>query len=113
MSNPNTICTDRSRPWLDERGNLLRRLPAACIAECSGPGDRGPAVRHWRERLRFQVPTGPAVECLADLGAWERGELEATDPDTLSERCLWLLCCDAREFRSEGDPNAQPYGLLR
>lgn len=109
--NPNTTNTDRTRPWLDEHGNLLRRLPTACIEECSARGQVAPAVRHWRTRLRFAVPAPLAVAYLATVGAWERAELTATDPDTLTERCLWLLCCDAREERREGNPTAQPFGL--
>jgi len=114
MSNPNTTNSSRTRPWLDERGNLLRRLPAACISECSGPGERGPAVRHWVRRLRFAVnfPAAVAREWLAQSGGWDRAELAEWDTDRLARTCLWLMCCDAREMRAQGEPFAQPFGLV-
>ena len=111
MSNPNTRHTDRNRPWFDGSGYLLRRLPAACIEECSGPGERGPAVRHWVRRLKFEVPRAVAIEWLAQFGAWDRAELADTDSETLAGRVLWLLCCDANEMRAQGEANAQPFGV--
>jgi len=114
MSNPNTNDSSRTRPWLDESGNLLRRLPSACISECSGPGERGPAVRHWVRRLRFAVnfPAAVAREWLAQSGGWERAELAEWDTDRLARTCLWLMACDAREMRAQGEPFAQPFGLV-
>ena len=114
MSNPNTNDSSRTRPWFDERGNLLRRLPAACISECSGPGERGPAVRRWVRRLRFAAdfPADVAREWLAQSGGWDRAELAEWDTDRLARTCLWLMACDAREMRAQGEPNAQPFGVV-
>lgn len=111
MSNPNTRNTDRNRPWLDGNGYLLRRLPAACIEECSGPGERAPATRHWVRRLKFDVPREVAVRYLTETGGWDRAELADTDSETLAMRCLWLMACDAREMRAQGEANAQPFGV--
>lgn len=114
MSNPNTTNSSRTRPWFDERGNLLRRLPAKCIEECSGPGERGPSVRHWVRRLKFAdgFPVAVAREWLARSGGWERADLAEWDAETLAIRCLWLMACDAREMRAQGEPNAQPFGVV-
>lgn len=101
----------KRRQWFNAFGHLTRRLPAACIEECGGSGRRDAPVRHWRERLGFEVPRALAVDYLAASGGWDRAELEAEEAETLSERCLWCMCVDARESRRAGDATFQPFGL--
>lgn len=100
-----------TRPWFNEFGHLIRRLPAACIEECGGTGRRDAPVRHWRERLHFDVPRALAVEYLAASGGRERAELAECDAETLAVRCLWCMCVDARESRRAGDATFQPFGV--
>ena len=114
MSNPNTTNRSRTRPWLDERGNLLRRLPAECIEVCGGPGEVSAPVRQWANRLRFanRFPVAVAREWLEQMGAWDRAELAEWDTDRIARTCLWLMACDAREMRAQGEPFAQPFGIV-
>lgn len=114
----------RARAWHDPAsGLLLRRLPQACLAECSGPGPCDAAVARWLKRLRFWVYRYQAVAWLAEFGAWERGELARTPDDDLAGRCLWLLAGQSRDLAYEKRPKRaaadwrpkrfpQPFGLL-
>jgi len=98
----------RRLAWIHpETGNLNRPLPRACIAECAAPGQPADdAVRHWRGKLGFHVPTERAIRWLRESGAWTEGELRGWNADRLAETCLWLLACEARENRR------QPFGLV-
>ena len=72
-------------------------LGELCVAECSSPGPSDVAVRHWREKIGFEVYVEEAVEYLLRYGAWEEDELREGGSEELAERVLWLACCQIAE----------------
>lgn len=76
----------------------LADLPRDCIEDCSAPGDATEAVEFWRTELQFAVERAPAIECLAEYGAWEDETLAKSTDDELAARILWLACCNFSEF---------------
>lgn len=94
-------------PWFDDRGYMIRRLPADCVADCSASGDVTESVVAWRRRLGFEAPRELAVRYLRATGGWDAEELAALSDDNLSEKVLWLACCDAKE-----SDDAEPFFAL-
>jgi hypothetical protein len=93
----------KRKPWFDEHGWMQKRVPRECIAECSAVGDVDESVHFWRAKLHFDVPRELAIAWLREFGAWTAEELATTSDETLAERCLWLMCCDARENKRQPD----------
>ena len=83
--------------WFNSHGYLLGTLPADCIADCAHSGPCDDDVRHWRQRLDFQVPRERATAYLREFGAWTAEELAAKSDEDLAEVVLWLACCQIRE----------------
>jgi hypothetical protein len=79
----------------------IHELPVECIEDCSAPGSVDEAVAYWREKLGMTVNPIRARKCLQGYGAWEADELAALDNVALSEKVLWLACCDFSEFMTE------------
>ena len=84
-------------PWFNPDGFVLRPIPAECIADCSHSGPCDDDVRHWREKLEFQVPRERATAYIREFGAWTPEELAAKSDEELAEVVLWLACCQVRE----------------
>lgn len=72
-------------------------LPDNCISECSASGDVFEAVSYWQQQLNFVVDRNNAISYLESTGAWEKDELKDSSDDTLSQRILWIACCDFKE----------------
>jgi hypothetical protein len=85
------------QPWFDSDGYFLGILPADCIADCAHSGPCDEDVRHWRDRLEFQVPRERAVAYIREFGAWTSEELASKSDEELAEVVLWLGCCQIRE----------------
>lgn len=96
----------RRKPWFDAHGWIQKRLPREAIADCSASGPVDESVAYWRVKLHFEVPRDLAIAWLAEFGAWSSEELAALSDEDIAEKCLWLLCCDAREEKR------QPFGLI-
>jgi hypothetical protein len=91
------MSTNNQTGWFDCHGNLLGTLPADCIADCSHAGPCDEDVKHWRERLQFQVPRERAIAYIREFGAWTAEELADKTDDELAKVVLWLACCHLRE----------------
>jgi hypothetical protein len=83
--------------WFDDSGTLLREIPAPCVRDCSGAGQRIVQVMYWRGVLDFTAPRAQAVTYLQHTGGWTSEELAAISDTRISEIVLWLACCDIRE----------------
>jgi len=75
----------------------IEDLPAECIADCSASGDVSEAVIHWAEKLNFTVDIERAKRYLKSTGGWTATELEDSTVAEITERVLWLACCDFNE----------------
>jgi hypothetical protein len=93
------------KPWFDAYGNLLKKTPKQCVEDCSHQGECFEDVKHWQEKLNFQVPRKLAIEYLREYGAWDCWELQRMDETTLAQKVLWLACCDIKE-------NGKWFGLI-
>lgn len=74
-------------------------LPAQCIEDCTASGQVVESVCYWRQKLQFDVPREFALRYLGETGAWSTEELASMTPEILSERVLWIVCCDLKEVR--------------
>ena len=86
-----------SSKWFNSDGYLLGTLPADCIIDCSHSGPCDEDVKHWRERLEFQLPRDRATAYILEFVAWTAEELAAKSHEELAEVVLWLACCQIRE----------------
>lgn len=98
--------------WFDGRGNLIKDIPAECIRECSGSGDVTESVKFWVVKLGFDV--SPALNIarkyLDEFGAWE--DLEEVGSYTLSQRVLWVACCELNENPSGENWDGFWFGMI-
>ena len=65
--------------WFDEYGFLVKRIPQACIEDCSGSGQKDEAVAYWVDKLKFYIPDNlieKALDYLREFGAWDEFELQ-------------------------------------
>lgn len=101
------------KQWFNEWGWLNKRIPKACIEDCSGPGQKDEAVAYWVEKLHFNIPRDlmeKAKDYLKEFGAWDDTEIDfwaeadAIDHE-LSKHILWCFCCDIADgnVRSQGE----------
>ena len=80
----------------------IRQLPAECIADCSGSGNRHNNVIFWVERLNFDGPVDLFKEHLKQYGIWDDEHLKDHYGNRI--RVLWLWACDCYE-----NPGAHDY----
>lgn len=85
----------KRKPFFDNYGNLIRRIPKQAIIDCSHSGDCESDVRFWIEKLHFSAPREHAIDYLREIGAWEN--LENDSDDDINMRVFWLACCDLKE----------------
>jgi len=83
--------------WFDQYGQLVRDLPADCVADCTMPGPCDALVNDWADMLRFNVPRKMAINYLKEFGAWSEFELNQKTTKDLSEIVLWIACGDIKE----------------
>ena len=86
--------------WFDGREST-RQLPAECIADCGGSGDRTNDVIGWVERLNFDGPVELFKEHLEEYGAWDDEQLKDHYENRL--RVLWLWANDCYENPADRD----------
>ena len=91
--------SDDGSAWFDERGELLKPLPGACIMACSGQGRVDDEVAYWVNALKFDLglPRERAINFLSEYGAWELDELDGMDDFNLAEKVLWIFCGNIKE----------------
>lgn len=91
--------------WFNEWGWLNKRIPKACIEDCSGLGRKDEAVAYWVKKLQFNIPRNlmkKAKDYLKEFGAWDDmdidfwAEADAIDHE-LSKHVLWCFCCDVAD----------------
>ena len=65
--------SDDGSAWFDERGELLKPLPGACIMACAGQGRVDDDIDFWTRELGFDVgfPVEKAAKYLQEYGAWD------------------------------------------
>lgn len=82
--------------WFDQYGNLTREIPQECIADCSSSGDVTESVKQWVLDLEFSVTSlDQARKYLQEFGAWD--DLDRQGSFALSQKVLWLACCEIKE----------------
>ena len=91
--------SDDGSAWFDERGDMLKTLPGACIMACSGQGRVDDDVDYWTRELGFDVdfPVDRAVKYLEEYGAWDDLDLLADITKTADRKKM------SEWFRTNGD----------
>lgn len=92
----------KHKPFFDENGNLIRRIPKQAVIDCSHSGRCDDDVIFWIKKLNFSAPRQKAISFLSEYGAWEN--LENDSDDDINNRVFWLLCGDIKE-------NGECFGL--
>lgn len=92
-----------NKPYFDNYGNLIRRIPKQAYIDCSHSGSCDEDCAFWRKKLNFTVPRDRAISYLKEYGAWD--DLNDWDDDRLAETVLWLAAGDVKE-------NRKWYGLI-
>ena len=104
--NENNLKETKPISWFDMNHlngrESIRQLPAECIADCSGSGNRHNNVIFWVERLNFDGPVDLFKEHLKQYGIWDDEHLKDHYGNRI--RVLWLWACDCYE-----NPGAHDY----
>ena len=71
--------SEEETEWFDDRGELVKPLPGACVVDCSGSGSKDDEVDDWMRGLGFDIglPVAKAVQFLKEFGAWDDLDLLA------------------------------------
>ena len=107
MNNLKIKTVEETKPiiWFDmnhmDGRESLRQLPAECIEDCSGSGDKTEIVKFWVEELNFDGSVELFKEYLEGFGAWDDEELK--DHDENKERVLWTWACNCDENPGDYD----------
>ena len=107
MNNLKIKTVEETKPiiWFDmnhmDGRESLRQLPAECIEDCSGSGDKTDNVKFWVEELNFDGSVELFKEYLEGFGAWDDEELK--DHDENKERVLWTWACNCDENPGDYD----------
>ncbi len=83
-----------AKAYVDDNGEIVGKIPSACVSDCSHSGDCGPDVKHWVKYLGFTVPREVAIPYLRETGAWTQEELESLSDSDLAEKVFWIACGD-------------------
>tara|TARA_A200000159_G_scaffold20096_1_gene16673 strand:+ start:421 stop:759 length:339 start_codon:yes stop_codon:yes gene_type:complete len=107
MNNLKIKTVEETKPiiWFDmnhmDGRESLRQLPAECIEDCSGSGDKTDNVKFWVEELNFDGSVELFKEYLEGFGAWDDEELK--DHEENKERVLWTWACNCDENPGDYD----------
>ena len=82
-----------------ENGEYKKPIPASCIEDCAGPGQKDNEVAMWVEELGFAngMPIEKAKNYIEEYGAWDREELDAKSDEEIAQIVLWLFCGNVHE----------------
>lgn len=79
-------------------GEFTGTISDEVVRACSHSGDVSDEVKFWTLETEFAIPSLKlGVDYLVEFGAWEREELEKMDLFELSQKVLWIACCEIAE----------------
>lgn len=92
--------------FFNERGELIKDIPASDLMACSASGDNLPLCQECVTELGFVAPPDLAIPYLLEYGFLTKDELKAMDLYELSIKVFWVF---AGNYRDSGE---RPLGLI-
>ena len=76
--------------WFHDR-QMIKPLPAKCVQDFAGSGDKTEACEYWIKKLNFDGPAWLIREHLSGCGAWTKQQL--CDHQENLRRLLFVHAC--------------------